>query len=266
MDLGLSGKVALITGGSRGIGRCIALALAAEGADIAILARNADRGQAAAKEIAKQTGRVVDFYAADTARDSEVNAAVANVLADFGRIDILVNSAAEPAGPGPVPRLATVNDENFYGDFNVKMMGALRVARAVAPDMRARGWGRIINISGLAARQTGSIIGSIRNVALAALTKNLAEELGPAGINVTCVHPGYTLTEKSAPTFERLAREAGTTAEAIEKQFNARQSIGRVVTAEEVADVVCFLCSPKSVAINGDAIAAGGGAVGSIHY
>ena len=266
MDLGLSGKVALITGGSRGIGKAIALALASEGTDIAILARNADRGLAAAKEIAKKTGRVVDFYAADTAKDDEVNAAVANVLADFGRIDILVNSAAEPAGRGPVPKLATVNDENFYEDFNVKMMGALRVARAVAPDMRARGWGRIINISGLAARQTGSIIGSIRNVALAALTKNLAEELGTAGINVTCVHPGVTLTERSPENFARMAAAADTTAEAVEQQIGSRTTIGRIVTAEEVANVVCFLASPKSVAINGDAIAAGGGVIGAIHY
>jgi NAD(P)-dependent dehydrogenase (short-subunit alcohol dehydrogenase family) len=118
--------------------------------------------------------------------------------------------------------------------------------------MIARGWGRIINISGLAARSAGLPSSSIRNVAVAALTKNLADELGRSGINVTVVHPGATVTERT--TEESAARLA------------AGVSIGRVVTAAEVADVVTFLASPRSVAINGDAIAAAGGAPGAIHY
>jgi NAD(P)-dependent dehydrogenase (short-subunit alcohol dehydrogenase family) len=130
-------------------------------------------------------------------------------------------------------------------------MGYLRTAREAAPYMKAGGWGRIINVSGLAARGTGSIIGSIRNVAVAALTKNLADELAGTGINVTVVHPGLTRTEKTTPEAE--ARGANT-------------AIGRMVDAAEVADIVTFLASPRSVAINGDAIACGGGAKGPIHY
>ena len=114
--------------------------------------------------------------------------------------------------------------------------------------MGAQGWGRIVNVSGLAARQTGSVVGSVRNVAVAAMTKNLADELGPTGINVTVVHPGLTLTEREPPPGVPIP------------------SIGRHVTAAEVADVIVFLCSPRSVAVNGDAIAVGGGARGSIHY
>ena len=114
--------------------------------------------------------------------------------------------------------------------------------------MAASGWGRIVNVSGLAARQTGSVVGSVRNVAVAALTKNLADELGPSGVNVTVVHPGPTVTERVPPVDA------------------SGVSIGRLVTAAEVADVIVFLCSPRSVAVNGDAIAVGGGARGAIHY
>jgi NAD(P)-dependent dehydrogenase (short-subunit alcohol dehydrogenase family) len=120
--------------------------------------------------------------------------------------------------------------------------------------MAGAGWGRIVNVSGLAARQAGSVVGSVRNVAVAALTKNLADELGPRGINVTVVHPGFTLTERTAALGIDEAAIAGGVA------------IGRIVTADEVADVIAFLCSPRSVAITGDAIAAGGGARGAIHY
>ena len=106
-------------------------------------------------------------------------------------------------------------------------MGYLRMAREVAPHMTAAGWGRIINISGLAARQTGSIIGSIRNVAVAALTKNLADELGPKGINVTVVHPGLTQTEKTGPLVAARAEAAGLTPEAVEERMAANITIGR---------------------------------------
>jgi NAD(P)-dependent dehydrogenase (short-subunit alcohol dehydrogenase family) len=131
--------------------------------------------------------------------------------------------------------------------------------------MSAQGWGRIINISGLAARQTGSVFGSIRNVAVAAMTKNLADELGPTGINVTVAHPGMTATERTPALIQRAAARWISEADA-EGSMAAGISIGRMVTAAEVADVVAFLASPRSVAINGDAIAAGGGARHAIHY
>lgn len=169
-------------------------------------------------------------------------------------------------GQAPPPKLAEITDEVFFSDVNVKVMGYLRCARQAAPHMAAKGWGRIINISGLAARQTGSTVGSIRNVAVAALTKALADELGPSGINVTVIHPGLTRTEKTAPLVAARAAAAGTTAEEVEKRLAANTLIGRIVDAEEVAYIAAFLASPKSVAITGDAIACGGGVRGAIHY
>ncbi len=266
MDLQLTGKRALVTGGSKGIGRAIARQLAREGVDVVISARNAGELTATATELAGETGRRVIGVVADTSDDASVKALIAAVAEALGGLDILVNSAARPGGQAPPPRLAEVTDALFYDDVDVKVMGYLRTAREVAPHMAAAGWGRIINVSGLAARQTGSIIGSIRNVAVAALTKNLADELGPSGINVTVVHPGLTRTEKTGPLVSARAAAAGVTGAEIESRFAAAVSVGRIIDAAEVADVVAFLASPRSIAINGDAIACGGGTRGAIHY
>jgi NAD(P)-dependent dehydrogenase (short-subunit alcohol dehydrogenase family) len=266
MDLGLKGRVAVVTGGSRGIGKAIARALAREGADIALIARNMDDAEATASAIARESGRTVRAYRADTGEDDAVRGAFAEIVGGFGRLDILVNAAAQPGGQAPPPKLADITDENFWSDVNVKVMGYVRCAREAAPHMVKARFGRIINVSGLAARSTGAIIGSIRNVSVAALTKNLADELGALGINVTCVHPGMTRTEKTPAVVERRAKATGQTPEEVERRFAEGNTIRHLVTAEEVADVVAFLASPRSIAITGDAIAVGGGMPGAIYY
>ncbi len=251
MDLQLVGKVALVTGGSRGIGKAIAFELAREGAEVAIAARGVEALTATAAEITGATGRPCLAIPADTTDDASVHAMIERVVAERGRVDILVNSAARVARVRP-PVLEEITADGFWDEMSTKVLGYLRCAQAVAPIMKANGWGRIINISGLAARQSGSTIGSMRNVSVAALTKNLADELGPFGINVTVVHPGTTATE--ATTEEQAQRMA------------AGNSVQRTITAQHIADVVAFLASPRSVAINGDAIAAGGGVGRAIHY
>lgn len=266
MDLQLKGKRALVTGGSRGIGLACARQLAREGCAVMLAARDSETLKAAAASIAEETGAKVLWCVVDTAADASVKAMARAAAEQLGGGDILVNSAAKVAGQSAPPKLAEITDALFWEDVNVKVMGYLRCAREVAPLMIAQGWGRIINISGLAARQTGSAIGSIRNVGVAALTKNLADELGPHGINATCVHPGLTRTEKTGPLVNARAAAAGKTPEEIEKGMASSTLLGRLVTAEEVADLVAFLASPRSVSINGDAIACGGGVRGSIHY
>lgn len=266
MDLQLTGKSAVITGGSRGIGKAIARALSREGVDVALIARDLAAAEASAAEIAAESGRTVRAYRADTGQESEVHAAFAAIASDFGRIDVLVNNAAKVAGHAPPPTLATITDDVFWGEVNIKVLGYLRCAREVAPIMQRQGFGRIINISGLAARWTGSIVGSIRNVSVAALTANLAEELGPYGINVTCVHPGFTRTEKTPDLVERRAAAIGVSPAEMEQRMAENNMIHHMVTGEEVADVVTFLASPKSIAVTGDVIAAGGGSPGVIYY
>jgi NAD(P)-dependent dehydrogenase (short-subunit alcohol dehydrogenase family) len=266
MDLQLRKRRALITGGSRGIGLAIATALAAEGVEIALAARDRSRVEQAAATLADTSGRQVIGLTVDTGDDTSVHAMVEAATAALGGIDILVNNAATPGGQSPPPKLAGVTTDVLWADVNVKVMGYLRTAREIAPQMMERGWGRIINISGLAARQTGSTIGSIRNVAVAALTANLADELGPYGINVTVVHPGLTRTEKTESVIADRARTASLDPSEVERRMAAGVRIGRIVDASEVADVVTFLASPRSVAINGDAVTASGGARGAIHY
>jgi NAD(P)-dependent dehydrogenase (short-subunit alcohol dehydrogenase family) len=265
MDLDLTGRRAVVTGGSRGIGFAIAEALAAEGADVALLARDPDRLAAAAGRLRERGGRVLAL-SADTTDDKAVRSAITQVAADLGGVDILVNNAATPAGASAPRDLDNLLDADILAAFDTKVLGYLRTARAAAPYMIAQGWGRIINISGLAARSVSTASGSIRNVAVAALTKTLADELGPKGVNVTVVHPGWTVTERTADHIAAYASARGITEAAAQVLLAKGISIGRPVTAAELADVVTFLASPRSVAINGDAIVAGGGARGPIHY
>jgi NAD(P)-dependent dehydrogenase (short-subunit alcohol dehydrogenase family) len=250
MDLELSGKRALVTGGSRGIGKQVARQLALEGASVAIAARDQRRLDATAAELAEESGQQVVATTVDTTDGDSVLRMGDAVAAMLGGIDILVNAAARPAGQGPPPpRFDGVTSELFFDEMNTKVLGYLRCAQIAAPHMIEHGWGRIVNVSGLAARQTGSIVGSMRNIAVVAMTKNLADELGPHGINVTVVHPGLTRTE-------------ATTADTA----SPRNLVGKMIDAEEVAYVVAFLCSPKSIAISGDTIAAGGGVPRAIYY
>jgi NAD(P)-dependent dehydrogenase (short-subunit alcohol dehydrogenase family) len=264
MDLKLDGKRALVTGGSRGLGFAIARQLCAEGAHVALLARDHDAVESAAGQLQAQGYEAIGI-AADTTVDQGVRAAVDEVGDRFGGVDILVNGAAKAAG-GPPTGLVDLDDDDLRSEIETKVLGYLRCARAVAPQMIERRWGRIINISGLNARRTGSVFGSIRNVSVAALSKNLADELGPQGVNVTAVHPWVTETEGVQTMIRNVAAAKGLTEPEFKQGLAADVSIGRLVQPSEVAQVVAFLASPLSVAINGDAIAAGGGILGPIFY
>jgi NAD(P)-dependent dehydrogenase (short-subunit alcohol dehydrogenase family) len=265
MDLQLTGKRAVVTGGNRGIGLAVARALAAEGCDVALAARDKAALDAARAMLAAAWGHTVLALPCDTGDDESVAAMAAAVTEGLGGADILVNAAAR-ANSGAVVGIDGFDAAEFSEQVNVKVLGYLRCVRAFVPHMRAAGWGRIINVSGLAARSSGAITGTVRNVAVAAMTKNLADELGKDGINVTVVHPGVTVTEKTQTNFVERAGRAGVTPAEIERRLGAGVSIGRLVTAAEVANVVTFLASPRSVAVNGDAIAVGGGAVGPVYY
>jgi NAD(P)-dependent dehydrogenase (short-subunit alcohol dehydrogenase family) len=251
----------VVTGGSRGIGLAVARGLLGEGARVAIVARHEERLRAAAAEL----GPEVLAVPADTTDDTAVRAMVEQVVGAWGGVDVLVNAAAQPAG-GPVPALADLTDAQVKADFDTKVLGYLRCARAVAPHMTAQGRGRIVNISGLNARRTGSIAGGIRNVAVAALTANLADELGPSGVGVTVVHPGLVETERTPQLVADRAAASGRTEEQVRADLAAGSSLRRLVTAEEVANVVVFLCSPLAVAVTGDAVGVGGGNRGAVHY
>lgn len=266
MDLELTGKRAIVTGGSRGIGKAIARALAAEGCDVVICARSREALEETARTLADETGRRIVPVVADTGSTDSVRTMVDAAVRELGGVDILVNNAAQPGGQAPVPSLSGITEDAFNADVNVKVLGYLRCAQAVAPHMISQGWGRIISISGLAARNAGSTIGSMRNVAVAAMTKNLANELGPQGINVTVVHPGMTRTEATPAVIVARASAQGVSPDEVERQMAQGNTVRRIIDASDIATVVTFLASPRSIAINGDAIAAGGGVGNSIYY
>lgn len=287
MDLELSGKRALITGGSRGIGKAIALELAREGADILITSRNLDALNAAAQDIATAMGSRVantqpigpgrsarrydlddaqrSLYSvrADTTKDSEVENMLNIATQHFGGVDILVNNAAAPGGLVG-GGLEHVNTDDLLADINTKVVGYLRCAKAVAPHMQRAGWGRIINIGGLAARNAGTYSG-LRNLSLVHMTKTMSAELGQYGITVNIIHPGTTITERSAPMYEAQAQREGTTRAEVEAQVASGIAVGRIIDASEVAYAAAFIASPKAGSITGEAIATGGGVGSAVH-
>ena len=266
MDLELTGKAALVTGGSRGIGKAVAGVLASEGADVVVVARGREALDATARELTEETGRGVVAVPADTGSDESVRAMAREAFRVLGGVDILVNCAARPAGGWLSAPLPDVTYELLQNEINVKVMGYLRCAREVAPCMRERGWGRIVNVSGGAARRVGSIVGSIRNISVVAMTRNLAAELGPHGINVTVVHPGLTRTERLPGLIAEEADRDGISPEEVERRMAGGNLVHRVIDAGEVTNVIAFLASPKSAAVNGDVIEAGGGMGTAIHY
>ncbi|MDF3311463.1 SDR family NAD(P)-dependent oxidoreductase [Rhodococcus sp. T2V] len=265
MDLNLRGTGAVITGGSSGIGFAIADALAREGVRVAIASRSADRVRAAADRLATRHGREIVPLIVNTGDDTTVRKMAADAFGALGRIDVLVNCAALPMSHSSRAGLTDLADEVVSEYLNVKFMGYLRTARAVVPYLSKQTSSRIINVNGLNVRQCGSIIGSARNSAVSALTKNLADELGRLGIGVVAINPGITRTEHTDAVVARTAAERGLDLAQAERAL-ANNGLGRLVTAEEIATVATFLASPCSSALNGDAIPAGGGILGSIHY
>jgi NAD(P)-dependent dehydrogenase (short-subunit alcohol dehydrogenase family) len=263
MDLKLTGKNALVTGGSRGIGRAIASRLSAEGANVVIVARDVVRVRATAEELNAGPGGKVVGVVADMGSEADVQRMVAEATNAIGPISILVNNAATAAGRAKPPVLAEITRDKLITEIDVKVLGYLFAAQAVVSAMAEAGWGRIVNIAGLAARSSGSTIGSIRNVAVAALTKNLADELGPSGVNVTCVHPGLTRTRTLD---EAVDADDRALLALIEERIVKGNSIRSMIDADDIAVIVAFLASPLSLAINGDAIVCGGGSPGPIYY
>ena len=254
MDLQLQDKRALVTGGSRGIGKAIARVLIAEGCEVAISARDPERLAVASDELGAAA-----WFAFDAADDDSVEAMVSGAAEALGGLDILVNNAASPGSVhGPMP-LSELTADHALADLQVKVLGYLRCSRAAAPYMQEKGWGRIVNVSGLAARGSGNTVGSIRNVSVAAMTKNLADELGPDGINVTVVHPGLTRTEATPDRIAQIAESSGISLEAAEARMASGNSVRTIIDSDDIANIVAFLASPKSIAITGDTIAAGGG-------
>jgi 3-oxoacyl-[acyl-carrier protein] reductase len=263
MELGLRGKVALITGGSQGIGRACALAFAREGARVAICARGVDALNQTAAEI-RALGAEVLAEAADVSLVADIDRFVASAATRFGGVDVLVNNAVSFAigGFGELP------DEAWQHHLNVKLMGYVRCTRAALPHLRRSGNGRIVNVAGIAARQNsgpGITAGAV-NAAIVNFSKALADQVAADGILVNAVHPGATRTHRHEIILDRLMQDHGITREEAEQRSVANIPIGRVIEPEDVASLIVFLASQPAAAITGQAIAVDGGAARGVFY
>ena len=265
MDLELQNKIALVTGSSVGIGHATALSLAREGTDVVICARGKARLEYAANAIRAETGRTVLAIQADVTIPSDIEALVATTVTELGGIDILVNNAA---GGSAEALFMDMTDEAWLNHINVKIMGYIRCTRQVIPHMRHRGGGRIVNIGGMAARRVGDMTASngLNNSAVSNLSKHLADQVASDGILVNCVHPGPTRTPAATATMERRASKSGIGLKNVEAMIVEGIPIGRMVEAEDVANLVLFLASPLASAITGQSIAVEGGVGRGIHY
>lgn len=257
MDLQIKGKVAVVTGGSLGIGRAVSEALAAEGVRVAIVARSRDALEKAAQEITQAHGVEVLPVVADVSSTEQVSAMMDRVAAHFGRIDILVNGAAHPGG---LVRSAIeeADPEGLLRDIDIKVVGYMRCAKAVSVHMKKGGFGRIINIGGLTGRGSKQLSG-MRNVAICHMTKVLSDQLGPSGITVNVIHPGVVDTPHIHELYAKEARLQGLTPAQVEANYVKVTPIRRTLQPAEIADTVLFLASPRSGAITGESIGVDGG-------
>ena len=251
LDLGLEGKVALITGGSDGLGRAAAARLAAEGARVAVCARRGPHLEAVAGELRAATGGEVEPVVADVSRAEDCRRFVEAAVRAFGGVDILVNNAGTSAAHG----LEEVDDAAWQADIDLKLMAPVRLCRAVIPIMRQRGGGAIVNttIVGGRAPAARSLPTSVTRAAGINLTKSLAHEYAKDGIRVNTICLGLL---KSA----QWERRAGDRPVAdLYAEIAKRVPLGRLGEAEEYADLVAFLVSERAAFITGTAINLDGG-------
>ncbi len=252
----LEDKVAVITGGSKGIGRAIATALANEGVNCMLAARTSEDLAAAAADIASETGVHVKTSAGDLRTQQGCVDLHGATIDEFGRVDILVNSAgATKAGP-----FLDLDDDIWMDGFALKFHGAVRLSRLFWPQLK-ESEGTVVNIiGGLARTPTPDVmIGGAVNAAFANFSKALAGQGLRDNVNVNTIHPAQTRTERHHMLMKARAEAAGTTAEEFEQRLIDKQGVRRLAEPEDIANLAVFLCLPESRHINGTSISVDGG-------
>ena len=262
MDLGLKGRVAIIGGGSKGLGRACADSLAQEGANLVICSRNAEELDQAAGEISQAFGVEVLAVPGDLSQLPDVEGLVKRTVDHFGRLDVLINNS----GGTPAGRAADTTEDVRRQSIDMALMFFIRMSREAVPHMKERGWGRIVNIL------ASSVYQPIDNLALSGATrmgvvayaKSLADEVGRDNITVNNVCPGSILSDRMLSNVTSRANEMGISVEEALEERAKETALGRVGEPAELAHLVAFLASGKATYITGTTILVDGGLVRSV--
>jgi 3-oxoacyl-[acyl-carrier protein] reductase len=264
MDLKLSGRVALVNAASRGLGRGIAEALAAEGARLVISSRSQEAIERTAAEIAEQYGGEVVPVVADVSRPEAAEMLVGEAIGRFGQLDILVNNSGGPPGG----YFADFDDAAWQNAFELLLLNVVRMVRASVPHLRASGHGRVVNVASTSVRQPirGLILSNSLRAGVVGLAKTLSDELAPDQITVNTVLPGRILTDRLREGFLAPAREAGMPVDDLARREVAKEvPLGRVGETEDMGSLVAYLCSDLAAYITGQLIAVDGGQLRGIY-
>ena len=262
MDLGLTGRVAVIGGGSKGLGRACADSLAQEGANLAICSRNAQELEQAATEIRAATGVDVLAVPGDLSKLDDIQRLIQSTVDYFGRLDIAVaNSGGPPAG-----RATDTTEETWSLSMDMALSFFIRMGREATPHMRQQKWGRIVNILASTVYQPidNLVTSGVTRMGAVAYAKSLADEVGRDNVLVNNVAPGFLMTERMRHIFETRSEETGQDLESVLEAGASRIPVGRFGRPEELGDFVTYLCSDKNTYVTGTTILIDGGVVRSV--
>lgn len=257
MDTGLRNRVAIVAGASQGLGLAAAFALAAEGAHVALCARNSQALEHAAVTIRERFGVQAHFEAFDIRSSSAISRFVANVAEMFDHIDVCVTNAGGP----PAKEFLETTDQEWDDAFVLNLRSAAAFARSVIPSMRKQHWGRIITISSVTVRQPQPqlILSNAIRAGVMGLVRTLASEFGKDGILVNNVAPGYTATDRLKALSAHRASVSGESQQEIEQAWIDQIPLGRLGKPEEVADAIVWLASERASFVTGQTILVDGG-------
>ena len=257
METALKGRVAIVAGSSQGIGRAIALGLAAEGAHVALCARREDVLETVAAEIRSRYGVETFCRALDVADDAAVRAFVDAVHTHFQRIDVCVPNAG---GPPARPFLATTM-EDWERAWQLNLRSAVSFCQAVLPHMQQRKWGRIVTLTSYTVKQPVPelVLSNTIRAGVMGLVRSLAGQFGRDGITVNNVGPGFTATDRSRSLLDTRAKNRGVSADVVQAELEKEIPVGRMATPEEVAAMFVFLASESAASITGQTILVDGG-------
>jgi 3-oxoacyl-[acyl-carrier protein] reductase len=262
VDLGLRGKVALVTAASRGLGRAIAEELGAEGASLVMCARGKEKLDEAVESVRNSSGVQVLGVAADVSRPEDVTRLVRSAIGLFGRVDILVTNAGGP----PSGVFESLGPEKWDDAVRLTLMSTINLCREIIPGMRQRKWGRVINVTSITVKQPveGLMLSNSLRAGVTGFARTLANEVARDGITVNNILPGYTRTQRVEELANATAQREGISIDEVMNRQKSAIPMGRLGEPREFAALAAFLASERASYITGTSIQVDGGWIKSL--